>query len=319
MINWQINNSFIYVPLNVNSISTQGANCSLGSLMLASEAVEVIMEMCLQKTDEPIVFDFFGIMITKPRAFEVFEGITMERPVVFTNVNDYCKGRLLDDGVSLSDDLFVKTEPEAHFWVGDKRVAGLPQELVDLKGRFFQPYLKSKMSVLKDWNKILPSTPVFATKYYDAKMLCVKENVLQVIATALATAILQKKFEFDVIVSSSNTGSLIAVPVSILLGKPLHCWTDFGPLFKPKRGMEWTDGKGKRCLLVADVICMGTEARTAQSFMIASGSNLVACSALATYLIPEKMPYVTLLNRNDLEQMDYRLSIPEMEATDAKD
>lgn len=311
MISWHVHNSFVYVPLNANCLSAQGPSCRLGRMFVNANIAASIRRLC-EQPGGPIVFDFLGIDISDSHAFEVLRGVAFARPVLFINVNELCVSRLKDDGVPLADELHADADGVTGFWVDSRREARLLDDLKALKGQFVRQYLRSKQSALSDWDGTLPSTPVHATKYYDVKRLCIEQNAIQIIATGIATAVLQEDSDFDVVVASSHTGSLIAVPVSILLGKELHCWTELGPSFRPKRRMDWTEGKGKRCLLVADVICMGTEARTAQAFMTASGSQLVGCAAVAVYLPPSDIKCLGLLDRSDLEHMGYRLSIPAM-------
>ncbi|MGA2617130.1 MAG: hypothetical protein ABSF26_05925 [Thermoguttaceae bacterium] len=313
MISWQLTNGLEYVPLNVNCLSVQGPSCPLGHLLLA-ESVAIAMKRLCETVGPPITFDFSGISISNSRAFEVFREESVARPVLFINVNDLCLARLRDDGVPLEDELVDQVIGVRNFWVGAQRDATLPAGLGETNGRYIRHFLMSKQGVLTDWGGILPSTPVYATKYYDVKRLCIEQNTLQVIATGIGSAVLKAGTAFDVVVASSHTGSLVAAPVSILLGKRLHCWTDLGPSFRPKRRMDWAEGRGKRCILVADVICMGTEARTAQAFLAASGNTLVGCAAIAVYLPPNKVQCFSLLDRSDLEQMGYRLSIPAMGA-----
>lgn len=314
MISWHIN-SFNYVPLNVNVLSTQGIIDGLGQLSMCQETVRCMKDLCEQK-GEPVVFDFLGLAIPSKELFVIFKNASINRPVIFLNVSSVSVKRLKDDGVTLQN-AGSSSGDELHFCVG----AGTPHtscidEVIALNGRFAHTYMKLKEEALSECNEVLKSTPVYATKYYDAKKLFVDEAVLQVVATSLATAILHEKIDFEYVVSSSSTGAFLAVPISSLLGKSLHCWTDLGPEFNPKRKMEWTAGKGKKCLLVADFICMGTEIRTAQAYITSSGSQLVACAAIAAYLPPEikKLPCVSLLNRVDLEDMGYKLEIPTRES-----
>jgi len=311
MISWQLTNNLEYVPLNVNCLSVQGPSCPLGHLLLA-ENVAIAMKRLCEIAGPPIIFDFSGINISNPRAFQVFREELVARPVLFINVIDLCLARLKDDGVPLEEELADQAIGVRHFWVGSQRDADLPAALGKINGRYTRHFLMAKQGVLTDWGGILPSTPVNATKYYDVKRLCIEQNTLQVIATGIGTAVLKAGIAFDVVVASSLTGSLVAVPVSILLGKRLRCWTDLGPCFRPKRRMDWAEGKGRRCILVADVICMGTESRTAQAFLAASGNTLVGCAAVAAYLPPNNMQCFSLLDRSDLEQMGYQLSIPAM-------
>lgn len=316
MIKWQVNDSFTYVPLNVNCISTQGPASQLGHLILAPTTVEGIKTLCLE-AGNPIVFDFSGIQIFTKGSFEILNDLQSPRLIVFVNVNSVLATRLKDDGVSIKQAGGV-TDGIVHYWVANANETVVsPADLNTVSEDSYRYFMRSQKDVLIEWNKLLPSTPVYSTKYYDVKKLCVSEAVTQIIAMSLANLISKANVEFDFVVSSSYTGAFIAVPVSTLLGKHLHCWTDFGPKFNPKRRTEWAAGKGKQCLLVADFICMGTEVRAAQAFITATGSRLVACAAIATYLPPSDMTNITLLGRTDLEQMGYRLTIPSNEAANA--
>jgi orotate phosphoribosyltransferase len=294
----------------VNCLSVQGPSCPLGHLLLA-ESVAIAMKRLCEVEGPPIIFDFSGISISNSRAFEVFREESVGRPVLFINVNDVCLARLRDDSVPLEDEVVDQAIGIRNFWVGAHRDVALPAGLGEINGRYIRHFLMSKQGALTEGGLLL-STPVLATKYYDVRRLCIEQNTLQVIATGIGTAVLKAGIDFDVVVASSHTGSLVAAPVSILLGKRLHCWTDLGPSFRPKRRMDWAEGKGKRCVLVADVICMGTEAHRAQAFLAASGNKLVGCAAVAIYLPPNNVRSLTLLDRSDLEQMGYRLSIPPM-------
>jgi orotate phosphoribosyltransferase len=312
MIGWEISNSFLYVPLNVNCLSTQGPACPLGYLLVSETTATSMLELC-EEQGGPLVFDFFGINISDPRAFSVFDGASFNRPVLLTNVNEVCLNRIRDDGAPLELEQSLSDDHTRAAWVGSARHEGLPTEVRMLEGRFTRAYLSSRADVLTDLNDILPSTPVHATKYYDVKKLCITENGLQIVATGLAIMVLRKRIDYDYVVASSHTGALVAAPVSVLLAKPLHCWTELGPAFRPKRRTHWIEGRGKKCLLVADVICMGSEARAAQAFVTASGGQLVGCAAVASYLPSPGLPCLSLLNRGDLERMGYQLSVPKWE------
>lgn len=311
MISWQVT-SFIYVPVNVNCLSAQGPSCPIGHFLATAEVAAQIKDLCKQ-AGLPLVVDFFGINIPNPRAFEGFAGLAVARPTLFINMTELCLSRLKDDGVPLESETSERVAGRRVFWLGTSREPKLLSDLQSQDEGFIRSYLMLKTTAINAWNKLLPSTPVHATHYYDVKRLCIERNTLQIIAVGLATAVLRKAIKFDLIVASSLTGSLVAAPVSILLGKPFHCWTDLGPAFRPKRRIEWTEGKGKKCLLVADVICMGTEARAAQAFVAALGSQLVGCAAVAIYLSPSDLRCLSLLGRRDLDQMGYKLLIPAME------
>ncbi len=179
MISWQVNSSFVYVPLNVNSLSTQGPACPLEHLILNLETVESMMTLCLQKGD-PIVFDFSGINILATRAFEVFCVEKIMRPTVFLNVNPWSESRLKDDGVVQDSDSFERIENKVNYWVGTEKVSDLPDNLKAIEGQFYRPYVLTKSDALIDCNKTLTSTSVHATKYYDVRRLCIEEKVHQV-------------------------------------------------------------------------------------------------------------------------------------------
>lgn len=311
MISWLINGLFLYVPLNINCLSEQGPVYSLSHISLTSRLIADMLEMCSKDVSLPIVFDFAGFNIVSSKGLATFSNKTFKRPVLFQNLSEVNISRLRDDGVDLHQDPSdISGERNDRYWIGLKNVPGLVSEIDKLERNYYHFYIKAQSDALSECNEVLSSTPVYATKYYDVRKLCVRENSLKIIATGLATKVLERDIDFDFVVSSSHTGSFIAVPVSLLVSKPLHCWTDFGPIFSPKLKLDWVAGKGKKCLLVADVICMGTEVRATQAFMAASGSRLVACAAVATYLAPTDLPCVTLLDRHDLEEMGYKLSIP---------
>lgn len=313
MIKWPVNNSFIFVPLNINCFSLEGGTCFFDNLSISTEIIEEIKALCLEDDTIPIVFDFSGISIIPERRFCDFPRLSFKRPIVFQNLTQHNIKRLQDDGVMLLKDKNHFSEETNKFWIGSKQISDFFEEFDDTNSRYFHSYIASLTDALVLWNKTLKSTPVHATKYYDVRRLCIKKDIFKIIASCLAIEIKKKNLEFDYVISSSYTGSFLAVPISSLFNKPLYCRTDFGPIFSPEQKMEWPEGKRKRCLLVADVICMGTEVRTVQTFLSGYNSNLVACAAIAAYLPPSDLDIIALLNRNDLEGMGYQLSIPMME------
>lgn len=311
MIYWTIEDYFVYLPLDINCLTEQNGPCSLNYLSLGKNKIQELITL-ITSEGIPIVIDFEGISNIEQRVFDEVESLEPKRAVLFCNLEALAAKRLHDDN--------VPTHPISHsaesnhdsqmFWIGSRSDDSLLEKVCTLGGNYYPTYIRHQTQALVEWNKPLISTGVFAEKYYDVMKLCADKDNFRVISVGLTKAILkQKDLNFDFVISASHTGAFLAVPIASLLGKRLRCWTDFGPAFLPKRGIEWNEGRGKKCLLVADVVCMGTEVRAAQAFLAALGCTLEACVSVASYLPPDDIISISLLNKNDLDSLGYKLSI----------
>lgn len=315
MFSYNNDGLFEYVPLSVDCITENSfVGLRFGELNLSVNTIERMKSLCT-KQGPPIVFDFSGLNILSHRVFVDFFDSTIKRDVYLVSVSAYCRSRIVDDTGSVLLKYFEGSDSDCFFFSNN----GQPNEdikKIEFNGdslihkNYFSEVVKEE--ALKDHPGDVPfgSTPVYSEKYFNAKSIYIYQPDFNVFVDSMVRAINSADFDsFDMIVSSSYGGSFFAGPVAHLLGVPMHCFIDIGPKVKFKHGLDWDNGHDKKCLLVADMICMGTELRVAQQLLSTIGSNIVGCASIALYNHHDSVKCISLLDKNDMESIGYSISL----------
>lgn len=315
MFSYNNDGLFEYVPLSVDCLTENSfVGLRFGELKLSDTTIVRMKRLCT-KQGLPIVFDFSGLNILAHKVFVDFFNPTIKRDVYLVNVSAYCRSRIVDDTGSVLSKYFEGSDSDRFFFSNN----GQPNE--DIKKIEFngdslihKNYISKvvKEEALKDNRSDVPfgSTPVYSEKYFNAKSIYICQPVFNVFVDSMVRAINSADFaSFDMIVSSSYGGSFLAGPVAHLLGVPMHCLIDIGPKVKFKHGLEWDSGQNKKCLLVADMICMGTELRVTQALLSTIGSKIVGCASIARYNHHDSVKCISLLDKNDMESIGYSISL----------
>lgn len=319
MISWSVDNLFEYVPLLANAVDNKKVETVLiDQIALPQLTVSKMLELVVTQ-GIAVVFDFEGIMAPEGHTFDVFNGKTLARDTYLIGMEQYCLNRILDatkttDGVDSKWERIVFNEEEVLFHRGATRGTPLQESNVN-RSRILDEYASRAIEPCLTKYPVgttMPSSNVHADKYFNAKILCSNFPEWRVLIIALAWAINRAGFpDFNMVLASSYTGSLVAVNVGYLLKKDVHCFVTLGPKFIVKQGLQpEAIGKKAKALLVADMICMGTEVRVAQAYLSALGGEVVGAAALAQYADVPRLKTVALVNKARLENLGYRIRIP---------
>ncbi len=317
MIEWNYHDVFVWIPVAANVPDHRLLFDVRSESLEANESLVSAIVATAQQPGPPLVVDLSFLKRIEDHSFTAIADGELQRDVLITGGHDKLLDRVVDD-----------VRPAARYWrevqVGGSRCFFRPaiagsDALASLQAtwdheRVVKEYAVAAVSAYLRGNDVtLPSSGLRASHYLNVKLLFGDPTHVRILTFALAERIvgLVQRDAFGIVLATSYTGSLVAANIAMLLDKPLHCVVNLGPKFLVKTSLSAEPLKRAKALLVADMICTGTEARMAQAALSVLGGRLVAAAALANYLEVPNVANIALVGRQDLEPLGYKVEIPE--------
>ena len=314
MIKWQLPSGAEYFPLFPNAISSMPTSRTTFSSTITKEFLTSFFEE-VQVEGIPACIDMGGVDILPEHHLGTLCGLPI-RDIIFIN----CTQGLIDQ---IHDDL-PNCHPLAEIGIviviGDsirlERIILLAKELniSDIRSNYCQTVVKSCLEPFPE-GETLPSSSVNSSKYFNAKKIFSNPPQLRMISYYLAESLWNSDLRSaDLIFSCSHTGSLFASIVAQLVQKPFYSMLNLGPSLALKSRFGMDKLRNKNIVLIADMICMGTELRVTESIVKILDGNLLGAIAITRYNSSEKYSVKSLVGRKQLENMQYHVTIPPLSA-----
>jgi hypothetical protein len=231
---------------------------------------------------DSICFDFNGIellQVNQDISFvEQIINKLSEKNILFTNIRK-------EIAISLGYSDFVKTETEIQNITIKNNNISIP--LLSTKQAFesvFHDTLKSKY--LDDKVKFHKSSPVYINKFIDLKKFITYDQKLFIYSLYFLSILMTeqketrdwyiKKGEKEIVLFSQNmNSSYISSILSHYLQLDVTLIDHVGPINKLYSSFDKRIDRNKKYLVVADVVCLGTEAKISKNIIEFSGAEYI--------------------------------------------
>jgi orotate phosphoribosyltransferase len=282
-------NKTLYIPAHLNQIHQAFRNAEKPApdifeqaRLLTPELTDEIIRAVNDSDEEYIIIDLRNITFAK-KVFENFQSVEAGKKAKLIFIN-------IDENSNIARVLLRATGARA-----TDSVAADPKRLNDFKKqggndisqysiRLVKNLILARIGTPAHGKVYLESSNVYSNIYVNSKSFFNEPRLCALIVYELCRRIKEEKIEYDLLLSASNSGAIIASSIGIILGRDTLFLNHLGP------NMSISDEKmlnricpGKRYWFIYDFICLGSEYKHADILVHSKGAKIVKAAGISKY------------------------------------
>lgn len=179
----------------------------------------------------------------------------------------------------------------------------------------YQDYLKDffKKAFIENKTQTLESSGLKSNLYFNAKILFI-DAIKFFMACFRLSCDLQQHLDANnqyYVIATSITGSVVASCIASLLKIDRKFLVNLGPLFRRSTYSSISDLNGKCCILIADMLCSGSELKAAEAVLNSVGADVHAAAVLCQYRDMFRFPIVNIFDLKSYPFFNYNPHVGE--------
>lgn len=212
--------------------------------------------------------------------------------------------RIIFFNIQKGNEVYYYLEADLHGNIGSRNKRNFIYFSDESKEQFLKSdiegaYQKQRSKILKEYTNteitFLPSSGVYSNMSLDYKRMFENTKDFQFILSEMYCEMCCMKKNFDYLVAASKNAIALAAILGKRLGKPVIYFTNIGQKYVRHKSDDKVENhkevdlKTKQCLMIFDVICLGTEARILNGVINTLGGDLIGAVGMVCVQEPKKI------------------------------